>query len=110
MLRMRQSFGKRMIRISSVFALSLLFSFAMRRWCQVSTPEVWTHLSFTRHMNVNNPGPGWAYKAKLAASLVEIPKLDGEFLANLLASQQTMPRRLSSTRMIGANSWKSLRR
>jgi len=58
----------------------------------ITAPEVWSHLSFTRNMDVTNPGPGWAYKAKVASSLVQIAKADGEFLAELLKKQKATPR------------------
>lgn len=45
----------------------------------------------TRSMDPNNPGPGWAYKAKLAASLVEISNEDGKYLSSLLLEQARAP-------------------
>jgi len=57
----------------------------------VSAPEIWRTLSFTRQLDAANPGSGWAYKAKLAASLVAIPEVDGDFLSARLKQQLTTP-------------------
>ena len=52
----------------------------------IQEPELWNALSFTRELTVGSPG--WAYRAKIRQSLIQITQEDAEILLAVLRRQQ----------------------